>query len=270
MEKFKEMPELPEVEILVRGLRNLSGLRISAVEVLDSRLDFPTEDISGAQIESIERRGKYIVMNLLGQGALIVHLRMSGRLTRTRTPREEKYTRMILHLDTGEAIYFIDPRRLGTVAYSPDGFTHSLGLEPLSADFTAVALTGLAAASRASIKLLLMDQQKLAGVGNIYAAESLWRAKIDPRRAANTLTSAELTVLHRSIVDVLNEAVEQMGTSFGTSVSDYRDANGRDGQFQNHLAIYGRQGDPCERCGEPIERIVQAGRSTCLCPQCQR
>ena len=263
------MPELPEVDVLVRGLRDLSGLRISAVEVLDLRLNLPVGDIVGAWIKSIERHGKYIVMNLLGQGALIVHLRMSGRLTRMRTPREEQYTRMILHLDTGEAIYFINPRRLGTVTYSSEGFTCSLGLEPLSAEFTAEALADLAAASRAPIKLFLLDQQKLAGVGNIYAAESLWRARIDPRRPANTLTLAEVTALHHSIVDVLNEALEQMGTSFRTSVSDYRDANGRDGQFQNHLAIYGRQGDPCERCGGTIERIVQGGRSTCLCPQCQ-
>ncbi len=263
------MPELPEVEILIRGLRDLSGVRISAVDVLDSRLDLPVEEIVGAWIESIERRGKYIVLNLADRGAVIVHLRMSGRLACTRTPREERYTRMILHLNSGEAIYFINPRRLGTVTYSPDGFTYSLGLEPLSADFTAEALADLTAASRAPIKLVLLDQRKIAGIGNIYAAEALWRARIDPRRPASTLTPVEVTALHRSIVDVLNEAVEQMGTSFGESVSDYRDSNGRDGQFQNLLAIYGRQGDPCERCGGTIERIVQAGRSTCLCPQCQ-
>ena len=264
------MPELPEVEILVRGLRDLSGSRISAMKVFDPRLDLPVNEIIGTWIESINRHGKYIVLSLVDRGDLIVHLRMSGRLTRTQDPREERYTRMILHLDTGETIYFINPRRLGTVTYSPGGFTHPLGIEPLSTDFTVEALAELTSASRAPIKLFLMDQRKIAGIGNIYATESLWRAKINPRQIANALTPTQVAALHRSVVDILSEAIEQMGTSFGVSVSDYRNSEGQEGRFQNHLSIYGRQGDQCERCGETIERIVQGGRSTCLCPQCQR
>jgi len=264
------MPELPEVETLVRGLSGLRGSQISAVDVLDPRLDLPADAVVGAKIESITRRGKYIVLNLDNQGALAVHLRMSGRLVSTQDPNEEKYTRLILHLSDGEAIYFVNPRRLGTVVYCPQGFNHALGVEPLSAPFSVERLAELAACSRAPIKLVMMDQRKIAGIGNIYAAEALWRAGIDPRRAANTLDSRQVAALHRSVVDVLSEAIEQMGTTFGESVSDYRDSEGNKGRFQNHLSIYGRRGEPCERCGETIERIVQGGRSTCFCPQCQR
>lgn len=264
------MPELPEVETLVRGLSSLGGSQISAVDVLDSRLDLPAGAIVGARIESIERRGKYIVLNLADRGSLIVHLRMSGRLARVQNPGEAKYTRLVLHLTGGEAIYFVNPRRLGTVTYSSRGFNHSLGIEPLSAQFSVEALAELASSSRAPIKLVMMDQRKIAGIGNIYAAEALWRAGIDPRRAANTLSRVQVAALHRSVIDVLSEAIEQMGTTFGVSVSDYRNSEGAEGRFQNHLSIYGRHGEPCKRCGETIERIVQGGRSTCLCPQCQR
>ena len=264
------MPELPEVETLVRGLSSLSGSQISAVDVLDPRLELPVDAIVGARIESIERRGKYIVLNLADRGSLIVHLRMSGRLVRVQNPGEAKHTRLVLHLTSGEAIYFVNPRRLGTVTYSSQGFNHSLGVEPLSAQFSVEALAELTNSSRAPIKPMMMDQRKIAGIGNIYAAEALWRAGIDPRRAANTLSPAQVAALHRSVIDILGEAIEQMGTSFGASVSDYRNSEGNEGRFQNHLSIYGRQGDPCERCGETIERIVQGGRSTCLCPQCQR
>ena len=264
------MPELPEVETIVRGLSALSGSRISAADVRDARLDVPVGAIVGAKIESIERRGKYIILNLATRGSLVVHLRMSGRLVHTLDPAEEKYTRLVLHLTGGETVHFVDPRRLGTVTYCPQGFAASLGIEPLSVQFSVAALAGIVASSRAPIKLVMMDQKKIAGIGNIYAAEALWRAKIDPRRAANTLTPRQVAALHRSVIDVLSEAIERMGTTLGTGVSDYRNSEGSRGGFQNRLSIYGRQGDPCERCGETIERIVQAGRSTCLCPHCQR
>jgi len=264
------MPELPEVETLVRGLGSLSGSHISAVDVHDPHLDVPADAIVGARIESIKRRGKYIVLNLANRGSLIVHLRMSGRLVRVQDPDEAKYTRLVLHLTSGEAIYFVNPRRLGTVTYSPQGFNNLLGVEPLSAQFSVETLAELTASSRTPIKLMMMDQKKIAGIGNIYAAEALWRAGIDPRRAANTLSPAQVAALHRSVIDVLSEAIEQMGTTFGTSVSDYRNSEGDKGGFQNHLSIYGRHGEPCERCGKTIERIVQGGRSTCLCSQCQR
>ncbi|MCD5416123.1 bifunctional DNA-formamidopyrimidine glycosylase/DNA-(apurinic or apyrimidinic site) lyase [Candidatus Bipolaricaulota bacterium] len=262
------MPELPEVETIVRGLTAVSGARIDALQVLDSRLEIPADEISGRTIEAIRRRGKYIVFHLSGGRLLIVHLRMSGRLTLTRSPAEKKYTRFILHFDRGK-VYFINPRRLGTVEYSRSGFPHLLGVEPLSTAFTAEWLEGVSAASRAQIKPLLMDQKRIAGLGNIYAAEALWRGGIDPRRVAARLTKEEIQALHPAIVQVLHEAIDRMGTTLGRSVADYRDVSGDYGDFQGRLAVYGRKGEPCRRCRAVIERIVQAGRSTFFCPGCQ-
>jgi formamidopyrimidine-DNA glycosylase len=177
---------------------------------------------------------------------------------------------MILRLDDGQCVYFVDPRRLGTADVHMKGFELPLGLEPLDATFTTAALAELASQSRAPIKQLLLNQRKVAGIGNIYAAEALWRARIDPRRPANELSKAEVGRLHKAIVGVLGEAIAQLGTTLGTSVSDYRPTAAEGGSFQNRLAVYGREGEPCERCGDGIERVIQAGRSTCFCPACQR
>ena len=263
------MPELPEVETIVRGLAIVNGARIDKLEVLDSRLDLPVQEIVGKRIERIERRGKYILLHLPKGKSLIIHLRMSGRLTLTRCPAEEKHTRLILHLDRGK-VYFINPRRLGTVEYSQNGFPHNLGIDPFDLEFTPQHLEEIVTPSRAPIKPLLMNQGKIAGLGNIYATEALWRGRIDPRRAGNTLTAKEVRLLHRAIVTVLQEAIDHMGTTLGDTVSDYRNASGDYGGFQNLLAVYGREKEPCLRCGEEIVRIRQAGRSTYYCPECQR
>jgi len=248
------MPELPEVDQL---------------EVLDQRLDLPQDRIAGRAIEAISRRGKYIIIQLSDGGSLIVHLRMSGRLALVRSTTEEKHTRFIIHLEDGAKIYFINPRRLGTAEYSWDGFSHELGVEPLSSEFTAEKLHEIAAGSRAPIKPLLMDQRRIAGLGNIYSSEALWRVEIDPRRIANTISEDEARKLHRAIQSVLQEAIDSAGTTFGQTVSDYRDAYGHYGKFQEMLAVYGRAGEKCPRCGEGIVRVVQAGRSTYFCPGCQ-
>jgi formamidopyrimidine-DNA glycosylase len=253
------MPELPEVETFVRGLAPAVGQTIRS-----------TEELTGARIQGIRRRGKYIGIEFSDGRALVVHLRMSGRLRLECRECETRYTRMILRLDDGQCIYFVDPRRLGTADVHADGFDLALGYEPLDAAFTTAALAELAGQSRAPIKQLLLDQRKVAGIGNIYAAESLWRARIDPRRPANALSKAEVGRLHKAIVGVLGEAVAQLGTTLGTSVSDYRPTATEGGSFQNRLAVYGREGEPCERCGEGIQRVIQAGRSTCFCPACQR
>jgi formamidopyrimidine-DNA glycosylase len=264
------MPELPEVETIVRGLNSVTGARIERIDVFDQRLHLPQSRIAGRTIERIERRGKYIVINLAGGGSLIVHLRMSGRLAVRRSAAEEKHTRFIIHLDDGGEIYFINPRRLGTAEYVQDGFPHELGVEPLSSEFTANRLHEIAAGSRAPIKPLLMNQEKIAGLGNIYSSEALWRVKIDPRRAANTLSKSETRRLHRAIQSVLREAIDSAGTTFGYTVSDYKDAYGDYGKFQQMLAVYGREGEECPRCGEAIVRIKQSGRSTYFCPGCQK
>jgi formamidopyrimidine-DNA glycosylase len=263
------LPELPEVETFVRGLTPAIGRTIVSAEVLDARLAVSAEDLVGARIERIRRRGKYIGIDLGDGRSLVIHLRMSGRLRLECRECETKYTRMILRLDDGQCIYFVDPRRLGTAELCESDFGLALGIEPLDAGFTVAALAGLASQSRAPIKQLLLDQRKVAGIGNIYAAEALWRARIDPRRPANALSKAEVGRLHKAIVGVLKEAVDGLGTTLGTSVSDYHPTATEAGSFQNHLAVYGREGEPCERCGEGIERVIQAGRSTCFCPACQ-
>jgi formamidopyrimidine-DNA glycosylase len=264
------MPELPEVETFVRGLLPAIGRVIASAEVLDARLAVSADELTGAQIERIRRRGKYIEIDLGDGRSLVIHLRMSGRLRLECRECETRYTRMILRLDDGQCVYFVDPRRLGTADVYEEGFELPLGLEPLDATFTTAALAELASPSRAPIKQLLLDQRKVAGIGNIYAAEALWRARIDPRRQANALSKAEVGRLHKAIVGVLGEAIAQLGTTLGSSVSDYRPTAAEGGAFQNHLTVYGREGEPCERCGEGIERVIQAGRSTCFCPACQR
>ncbi len=264
------MPELPEVETIVRGLGATVGSRIESIDVLDQRLDLPQDKIAGRTIEAVSRRGKYISIQLSGGGSLIVHLRMSGRLALMRSAAEEKHTRFIIHLEDGGKIYFINPRRLGTAEYSMDGFPHELGVEPLTGDFTARKLHKIVAGSRAPIKPLLMDQRRIAGLGNIYSSEALWRVEIDPRRIANTISEDEAGKLHRAIRSILRQAIENAGTTFGQSVSDYRDAYGDYGKFQEMLAVYGRAGEKCPRCGEGIVRIRQAGRSTYFCPGCQK
>ncbi len=265
------MPELPEVETFVRGLAPAVGCAIASAEVLDAKLAVSADELTGARIAGIRRRGKYIGIELEDGRALVVHLRMSGRLRLECRECETKYARMILRLDDGTSVYFVDPRRLGHGRAVRERVRPvHVGIEPLDAAFTAAALAKLAATSRAPIKQLLLDQKKVAGIGNIYAAEALWRAKLDPRRKANELSRAEIGRLHKAIVGVLGEAVAQLGTTLGTSVSDYHPTTTETGSFQNHLAVYGREGEPCERCGEGIERVIQAGRSTCFCPACQR
>jgi len=263
-------PELPEVETFVRGLTPAVGRTIASAEVFDAKLAVSAEDLVGARIAGIRRRGKYIEIHLGDDRSLVIHLRMSGRLRLECRECETRYTRMILRLDDEQCIYFVDPRRLGTADVHADGFNVPLGLEPLDATFTTAALAELTSQARAPIKQLLLDQRKVAGIGNIYAAEALWRAKLDPRRPANALSKAEVGRLHKAIVGVLGEAIAQLGTTLGTSVSDYRPMATEGGSFQNRLAVYGREGEPCERCGEGIERVIQAGRSTCFCPACQR
>ena len=263
------MPELPEVETFVRNLAPALGATIVAARVDDPRLALAEDDLRGRTIAGIRRRGKHIVMSFGDGSALIVHLRMSGRLRMDRSEKEVAYTRLTLSLDSGQAVYFVNPRRLGTATFCERGAALDLGVEPLGAEFTVDALARLVKASRAPIKQVLLDQRKIAGIGNIYAAEALWHAGIDPRRPASSLTEEETASLHRAVRSVLRSALEQMGTNLGSSVSDYRPTADGGAMFQNHLAVYGREGAPCERCGKPIDRVVQAGRSTCYCPCCQ-
>jgi formamidopyrimidine-DNA glycosylase len=263
------MPELPEVETFVRQLQPLVGQAIQRVEVLDDRLGLSETSLVGSRVSAVERRGKWIVLRLQDRGDLVVHLRMSGRLRTHRSEREVRYTRMALHMDSGETIYFVNPRRLGTVTHHIEGFQPEVGIDPTDRSFTPSALAALAARSRLPVKLFLMDQRRIAGVGNIYAAEALWRGGISPHRPANALSPREIRRLHRSLVSVLNDAIVQQGTTLGEGVSNYAPIAGEAGEFGNRLSVYGRMSRPCERCGTMIARVKQGGRSTYYCSQCQ-
>jgi len=263
------MPELPEVEVFVRRLQPIVGTTIDRAEVLDDRLDLNGSALAGARIHSVTRRGKHIVIHLGEYGDLVIHLRMSGRLRLRRSEQEIKYTRLSLRLNSGDTVYFINPRRLGTAIHCSDGFETDLGVEPLSPSFSTDALAEIAGQSRSPIKLFLLDQKKIAGVGNIYASEALWRAGISPERKANSLSRDEIRSLHGNIVSVLNDAIDGQGTTIGTSVLDYHPSVGEQGEFQNHLSVYGREAKSCERCGTAIARLKQGGRSTYYCQKCQ-
>ena len=263
------MPELPEVESFVRELQSVASAAIVRADVVDDRLDLDPSALAGATVSSVERRGKHIVFHLDNRGDLVIHLRMSGRLRLHRSEREKKYTRLILNLNSGDHVYFVNPRRLGTAKHYPNGFETCLGVEPLSRAFIHDVLEKLTTASVSPIKMLLMDQRKIAGIGNIYAAEALWRSGISPTRRSSSLSHEEVVRLHDAVVSVLQEAVAQQGTSLGGSVSDYIAPSGEHAEFQNHLSVYGREAESCERCGGTIVRIKQGGRSTYYCNQCQ-
>jgi formamidopyrimidine-DNA glycosylase len=271
------MPELPEVETIVRDLaRLLPGSTIRKVEVFKVDLiegDTPEgfeKKIRGRKIRGVTRRAKNIVMDL-GGDRLLVNLGMTGRLLVTRAKDEEPtHLGVRLSLDKGRELRYHDVRRFGRLWTMTDdawrAWDGELGVEPLSDDFTAEWLQQAAARSRVAVKTWLMDQARVVGVGNIYASEALFRAKIDPRRPANTLAPGELAAVRDGVRQVLAEAIEFRGTTF----LDYRDASGQEGAFAARLKVYDREGQTCGVCGGTIERIVQGGRSTFFCPSCQR
>ncbi|MDE3127047.1 MAG: bifunctional DNA-formamidopyrimidine glycosylase/DNA-(apurinic or apyrimidinic site) lyase [Gemmatimonadota bacterium] len=274
------MPELPETETIARDLdRQVSGATIVAVGV--PRPDVLRETgamalrrrITGARIEHCWRRAKLVVLDLSTGDRLVVQPRFTGALlvdAGQLDQRERAYATVRLGLGDGRTLLYRDIRRLGTVALMPtarfERYAAGLGAEPLDPEFGPGELSGLLRGSRQAVKKLLMDQRKLAGVGNIYANEALWRAGIDPSRAARSLDAAQAAALHAGLTGVLREAVAARGTSF----RDYRDASGNAGAFAEQLAVYGRAGHPCPRCGA---RLVGThaidGRSTVLCARCQ-
>ena len=271
------MPELPEVETIVRDLAQaLPGAIIEHVEVVKSDL-IPAGDpegfargLRGRRIAGISRRAKNIVFDL-GADRLVVNLGMTGRLLVGRPGElEPSHQGVRLLLDDGRLLLYQDVRRFGSLELLPAtswaARDRELGYEPLSADFTAGALLDLARRSRVAVKSWLMDQRRVVGVGNIYASEALHRAGIDPRRPSNSLSPEGAERLHGAIREVLQEAIHFRGTT----LLDYRDASGEPGEFSRRLRVYDRAGEPCRTCDAPIERVVQGGRSTFFCPGCQR
>jgi formamidopyrimidine-DNA glycosylase len=272
------MPELPEVETIARGLaRQVKGDRIETVWIgaKPEPLKSPAQEIArvlqGARIADVRRVGKHIVFDLECErdGATahhqwIVHLGMTGRMLVAQAESEiAKHTHAIATLASGRELRFEDPRRFGRLQVIRDTTFEAQGREPLDVAFEIFA--NLFRGRKTPIKSALLNQKLLSGIGNIYADEALFRARIRPRRRAASLTRAELHKLYDSVRQVLNEAIK----AGGSSVSDYVDADGKRGLFQFHHRVYGREAKPCLRCRTPIKRIVIAGRSSHYCPKCQ-
>jgi formamidopyrimidine-DNA glycosylase len=271
------MPELPEVETVARGLQAaLVGHTIVDVKVLWARsVESPDPDtfarrLSGQTVRGVERRGKWVVIALESGDTLLVHLRMSGQLViEAEACLDSRHLRALFLLDDGRRLSFVDPRKFGRLwlGSDPAEVLDVLGPEPLADEFTVERLAEALRRRSGRIKPLLLDQRFLAGLGNIYSDEVLWRAHIHPLRRANTLAPAETRRLHRAIRAVLGLAI----ASGGTTLTDetYRQADGQAGEFAGHLAVYGRAGEACLHCGTTIERITVSQRSTHFCPRCQ-
>jgi formamidopyrimidine-DNA glycosylase len=270
------MPELPEVETIARGLANaIVGKRIDRVEVRLKKIAVAPERtnfarvLAGERVAGVSRRAKYVVIDLESGRRLVTSLRMTGRLIVGRSGQDDvPATHVVLHYTDGTRLSFADVRTFGRMRLVDPGepWDEKLGLEPLSSGFTPQAFIGMLTGRTTPIKVLLLDQHRIAGIGNIYACEALWEAGIRPGRPAKALTKPAVHRLHKAIVDVLDRAIEMRGTS----VDDYVDADGLRGGFQNVLAVYGKLGQPCSRCSKPIVRTVLAQRGTWWCRNCQR
>ncbi|WP_368185805.1 bifunctional DNA-formamidopyrimidine glycosylase/DNA-(apurinic or apyrimidinic site) lyase [Aestuariibius sp. HNIBRBA575] len=283
------MPELPEVETVRRGLEpSMQGGIITKASVNrpDLRWPFPqnmAERLTGARILRLRRRSKYILMDLDRQETLIIHLGMSGRMTVSGDPLGqfhhehpdiEKHDHVVFDMENGARVTFHDPRRFGamdlaaTDVLDQHKLLSGIGPEPLGNTFDGPYLIERLSGKKMPIKTALLDQRIVAGLGNIYVCEVLFRAQIDPKTKAGAISSDQILTLVPIIRDVLSEAIE----AGGSSLKDYRQADGELGYFQHAFRVYGREGDPCltPGCGAVIERFVQSGRSTFWCSQCQR
>ncbi|HZO06739.1 MAG TPA: bifunctional DNA-formamidopyrimidine glycosylase/DNA-(apurinic or apyrimidinic site) lyase [Solirubrobacterales bacterium] len=288
------MPELPEVETVARQLEpELEGHRIEELEVLDARWSRPVPPeklgaaVSGSTIESLGRRGKYLLLGLDGERTLVMHLRMTGnlvlvegedvldpsegrRLYEGERSTSARHLRARFLLDDGREVWFTDPRRFGEAFLLPnDGletrFAGKVGVEPLSPEFTPEAFGEMAAGRVVPLKSFLLDQKGVAGVGNIYADEALYRARLHPLSPAGSMKPEHLLALRDAVVASLEAGIE----AGGSSIDDYRDGRGEKGTMQEKFLVHTREGEPCLSCGGAIVRIVVSGRSTYFCPTCQ-
>jgi formamidopyrimidine-DNA glycosylase len=270
------MPELPEVETIRRHLApHVEGRTLRRLDVLDERWSRPlapaelAQAVEGRTVERLGRRGKYLVWELTDDVFLLMHLRMTGTLLLDPDP-PSRHARVTIDLGD-HTLVFDDPRRFGTgeLALGPDAlaafFDARLGVEPLAQDFTADHLYALARASRAPIKAFLLDQKKVAGVGNIYADEALFRARIHPLRPANRITRAQAATLRDAVVETLLAGLEAKGAT----IEDFRDPYGVSGTFQDRFLVHTREGEPCPNCGNPVRKLRAAGRGTYVCERCQ-
>jgi formamidopyrimidine-DNA glycosylase len=267
------VPELPEVETIARGLdaklrtKQVSGVCVKWERSVEPR-SLPLERLVGAQVNGVTRAGKFVVLELDGTLRMAVHLRMTGRLLVVPRGQHVPYERLALHFSDGSALVFADMRKFGRVRiFSGDpAATLKIGLDPLGAGFSERVLRELLARRKTPIKVWLLDQRRLAGIGNIYASEALYYAGIRPKRRAKSLSVAERRRLLCALRKVLRRAIRHRGSS----VDDYVDAEGMKGGFQKLLAVYGRTDEPCRRCRTPIRRSTLSQRGTFYCPACQR
>jgi formamidopyrimidine-DNA glycosylase len=295
------MPELPEVETVRRGLEPLmTGHTFTDVETRRADLRFPFPErfaarLKGAKIKTLSRRAKYLVAGLSTHETLVMHLGMTGRFSIKRKgeaeahqigdyeygqPGDAKHAHAVFRMSGGSVITYSDPRRFGYMLLIPEAelqqhpLFRALGVEPLGTELTPEYLARRAAGARRDLKAFLMDQRVIAGLGNIYVCEALYRARLRPSRSASTLANKrggptkETSALVEAIRSVLGDAIK----AGGSTLRDYRQADGSSGGFQNTFFVYGREGEPClrPRCRGIVERSVQAGRSTFYCPVCQR
>jgi formamidopyrimidine-DNA glycosylase len=287
------MPELPEVETVARQLDpELSGRRIERLEVLDGRWSRPApperlgEAVSGATIHGLGRRGKYLLLALDGERTLVMHLRMTGnlvlvegedvidpsegrRLYEGERSASARHLRARFTLDDGREVWFTDPRRFGEAQLVEDDKLDDrfvrLGIEPLSEEFTAAAIGKMATNRTAPLKSFLLDQSGVAGVGNIYADEALYRARLHPLSPAGSMKPEHHEALRDAVVAALEAGID----NGGSSIDDYRDGRGEKGAMQDEFLVHTRAGEPCPNCETTIVRIVVGGRSTYYCPNCQ-
>jgi formamidopyrimidine-DNA glycosylase len=271
------VPELPEVETLSRDLEHLLiGAEFLLIEVLwDGAVEMPDagelqRQLPGRKVMGVTRRGKFVVMALSGPSNLLIHLRMSGQLHVVSPEVEpDRYARVVFRFTDRRQLIFSDVRKFGRVYWTTDlnDVLGHLGPEPLDDQFTATAFFALCSAHRGAIKPMLLNQRKLAGLGNIYCDEALFLARLHPQRKANSLSRWESDRLHEAIRQVLRQAIDNRGTTLPDE--RYRDAKGQPGNNAESLLVYQRAGEPCCRCSTPIRRIVVGGRGTHLCPCCQ-
>lgn len=274
------MPELPEIEVLRRSLEPfVIGDRIERVEVRDPRLREPinarelVRRVSGRRIDRLDRRGKYLLLDLEGGWTLGIHLGMSGRFTLV--PKDEPmepHEHVAFFLASGRKLRLRDPRRFGlvftykTAERDDDPHFSHLGVEPLEPGFSGRTLQAAAAGRRGPVKAFLMDGTVVVGAGNIYAAETLYRAGVHPLRSVARISAKSWDRIAGCLVEVLSQAVGEGGTT----LNDFADGEGRSGYFQVSLSVYGREGEACDRCGRTLRRVVLGNRSTFFCPGCQR
>jgi formamidopyrimidine-DNA glycosylase len=271
------MPELPEVETIRRQLApHLEGRRLDTVEILDPRWTQPQQpervhaELEGSIVARLSRAGKYLIWELSGEAFLLMHLRMTGTLLFD-PAHEPPHTRVRFALSDGHRLVYVDPRRFGTGhlllgAAARDAYlAQRLGVEPLTPGFTTAHLRALARGRTSPVKAFVLDQRRIAGVGNIYADEALFRARIHPLRPAGTLRGRQLAALRDGIEDALRAGI----AAKGATIDDFRHVDGAHGSFQDQFLVHLRAGEPCVRCGTTIRKLVVGGRGTYVCERCQ-